>query len=425
MLFLYNISIHCLILGIKIAALFNFKAKQAIQGRKNWRKKIKEALKDIQQPIVWIHVSSLGEFEQARPLITHLKLHYPKYKILITFFSPSGYNAQKNFEYADFVFYLPYDTIKNAKDFLDIVNPKFIFFIKYEFWINYLNTIIKRKKYEDLKCFLISSIFRKYQAFFHWYGSIFKHALNAFDGLFVQDKLSIKLLKKIRIDKYVHLAGDTRIDRVIEIAQQNTDITEIKKFCTNHKVIICGSTWHQDEKILIPALKQLKQNYELKIIIAPHQPDKANIQRLIKLLNENNFSYCRYTKLSNTNDNSTDVMIIDTIGILNKIYKYGLIAYIGGGFTDGIHNILEPAVYGLPVIFGKKYHKFYEATELIKLKAAFSVTNEKELFSAIHLLLNNENTLNSAKKSVLEFINEHKGAVNHTMNVLKNYLNND
>lgn len=421
---LYSLSIYAIILSIRIASWFNTKAQQSIEGRKNWRKKLNDTIKNTEN-IIWIHVSSLGEFEQARPLIVQIKQQYPEYKILITFFSPSGYNARKNFEYADYVFYLPYDTFKNAQDFLNIVKPKWILFVKYEFWINFLNAIIQYKTQNNAKCFLISSIFRKHQPFFKWYGKIFTRALSAFDIIFVQDQLSVKLLKKLGFNNNVYLSGDTRIDRVIEIAQQTTTFPLLEKFCKHTKNIICGSTWDQDEKIIVPALKKLSVKYKIKIVIAPHHPDERNISKLIHLLKQYNLSYCRYTNAENTNDeqiSNANVLIIDTIGILNKVYKYGYIAYVGGGFTNGIHNILEPAVYGLPVLFGIKYQKFYEATELIKTKGAYCIKNEKEALALFEFLLNNQDMYNLSKQSVLQFINKHKGGVDRTMKVLEPYF---
>ncbi|GIV26808.1 MAG: 3-deoxy-D-manno-octulosonic acid transferase [Bacteroidia bacterium] len=422
---LYSISIYCLILIIRLAALFNSKAHQAISGRKNWRKQLKDKLSNNTAPIIWFHVSSLGEFEQARPLIIQIKTSYPHYKILLTFFSPSGFNARKNFEYADYVFYLPYDIPQNANDFIDIVKPSIVIFVKYEFWLNFLFTLKEKKEQYNIKCFLISSIFRKHQPFFKWYGSIFIDALKVFDKIFVQDELSLRLLKKINFENDIVLAGDTRIDRVIEIAQQEVNFHEIKAFCQSHKIIIAGSTWYPDEKLLIPVWAKLKQSISnIRFIIAPHQVEEKNIQKLIQLFEKYQLTYLRYTQIekNNTQLNSVDVLIIDTIGILNKIYRFAHIAYIGGGFSDGIHSILEPAVYGLPVIFGKKYQKFYEAVELIKLKGAFSIQNEEEVFIIFHQLINNKEFYHSAQKSIISFIDAHKGATFKTLNVLNNYI---
>lgn len=423
---LYSLSIRCLISGIKIASLFNNKAKQAIEGRKNWRKIISDALKNNSDKIIWFHVSSLGEFEQARPLIIKIKTQFPEYKILLTFFSPSGYNARKNFEYADWVFYMPYDTSGNARDFLDIVKPHSIIFVKYEFWLNFLNEIKRRKSNNDkINCFLVSSIFRKHQPFFKWYGKIFVEALTAYDKIFVQDNLSIRLLKKIGIENNVILSGDTRVDRVIEISQQNYISKEIENFCNGQTTIICGSTWYPDEQILVPVFSKYISSHSIKIIIAPHQPDEKNVSKLIKLLENNKITYCRFTHLSNSNIDeykNSNVLIIDTVGVLNKIYRYGYLAYIGGGFTDGIHNILEPAVYGLPVIFGPKYEKFYEAVELIKSKGAFTIKNISEFDNVLGKLLNDKQLYNSSQKAVNTFIKEHQGAVEKTISELKRYF---
>lgn len=413
---IYSFSIYILIFFIRLASLFNEKARQSIIGRKQWRKKLRHALQSNTNKIIWIHVSSLGEFEQAKPLITRIKSDYPQYKILLTFFSPSGYNACKNFPYADWIFYMPYDTVQNAKDFLDIVRPQFVLFIKYEFWLNFLFEIQKRKN--NIKCFLISSVFRKHQPFFKWYGGIFRQALKIYDTIFVQDKLSLKFLKLLGINNNVYLSGDTRVDRVVEIAKQSISIPVIEEYCKNYRVIIAGSSWYSDEKILIPALVKLKEKYNVRFIIAPHHPDKKNINKLVQLLDKYHLSYSKYTELSNNDKISTDVLIIDTIGILNKIYRYAHIAYIGGGFNDGIHNILEPAVYGLPVLFGKKYEKFYEAVELIKLCGAFSIENSDELLHHLEALLSDNEKYTSVQSIIKSFISEHHGAVEKTMQVL-------
>lgn len=424
MIILYNTGIQIMILIFRIAAHFHLKANEAIKGRKNWKQKITNALKNNQHNIVWFHISSLGEFEQARPLIIKLKSQFPHYKILITFFSPSGFNAQKNFEYADWVFYLPFDTPHNAKTFLDIVKPKFIFFIKYEFWINFLFEIQKRKKNNEIKCFLISSIFRKHQPFFKWYGKIFKNALNAFDIIFIQDNLSLKLLKKLNLSNTILPSGDTRIDRVIEIKQQNISFEDVKNFCNHSKIIICGSTWPQDEKIIIPAFQQLLQQHTVKMIIAPHQPDKKNLDKLINLLHQYQLSYITYSKLKNiTSFETPSILVIDTIGLLKHLYKYGHIAYIGGGFSDGIHNILEPAAFGIPIIFGgKKYTKFYEATEMLQNKAAFNVLNHQELFKQLNALLLDNDLYSKTSNAVSQFIFQNQGAVNKTFETIKKYL---
>jgi len=425
MMFLYTLSIYSLALAIKIAALFNKKAKQAIEGRKNWRSKLLKFKQEFpHKKIIWFHISSLGEFEQARPLIIRIKTDYPEYAIVITFFSPSGYEKCKHFEYADAVFYLPYDTPKNARDFLNILQPKFSLFVKYEFWLNYLNEIFKRKN--EIQCFLISSIFRKHQPFFKWYGSIFRQALKTYDVIFVQDELSIKLLKKIGITNNVVLAGDTRIDRVVEIAQQEVSFPEIEAFSNDSITIIAGSTWEKDEKLLLPVIFDLQRYYShLRLIIAPHNVEETNIQRLCELLNKQGFNFARYTQRNSLSTNelkTKNVFVIDTIGVLNKIYRYGYLAYIGGGFSDGIHNILEPAVYGLPVVFGPNYHKFYEAEVLIKTKGAFCITNKEDLKKIFFHLIENKDIYLTAQNSIKTFIEHHKGSVERTMSVLKNYI---
>ena len=415
---LYSFSIRLLILAFNIAALFNKKAKTLVQGRKNWKQRLQEQLNklDGNNKIIWFHCSSLGEFEQGRPLITKIKTQYPQYKILLTFFSPSGYEAKKKFEFADIVFYLPFDTKANADAFLNIVKPELIFFIKYEFWLNFLFEIKKR----NITCFLISAIFRKHQPFFKWYGNIFKEALDTFTVIFIQDELSVRLLNKINTSSTKLLVGDTRIDRVIEISNQTAELPIVKKFC-NTMTVIAGSTWHKDEEILIPIIARLKNQFSLKLIIAPHEPSEKNINHITALLDKNKLTYLRYTHLSDMSQGS-DVLIIDTIGILSRLYRYGYLSYIGGGFDDGIHNTLEPAVYHLPIIFGTQYHKFFEAVELVKSKGAFSIENGEKLFLCMNTLLTDNNVYVQSQQAIDYFITSNKGAVDKTLEYLQPYL---
>ena len=362
---LYNISIQIHIIAIHIAALFNAKAKLWVKGRKAIFQKLAEAIKE-DQDIVWFHCASLGEFEQGKPIIEGYKLKYPNHKILLTFFSPSGYEIRKNYDGVDWVFYLPSDTKKNAIQFLSIVNPIKVIFIKYEFWFNYMNELNK----SNTPLYSVSSIFRKEQSFFKY--DFFANQLNNISHFFVQDQNSKELLKNIGITNCT-ITGDTRFDSVIANTQNAISIPLIEKFSENKTTIICGSTWPKDEAILG---KYIKENPNYKYIIAPHE--MYHISELKKQTNALLFS-----KADSTNISNSTVLIIDSIGILSNIYKYGNLAYIGGGFGSGIHNILEAVAYGLPVMFGPNYQKFKEANELIALGGAKEISNHSELETTI------------------------------------------
>jgi len=358
---LYTISIRLHIIAIHIAALFKAKAKLWVKGRKNIFQKLTEAIKK-DQDIVWFHCASLGEFEQGKPIIEGYKLKYPNHKILLTFFSPSGYEIRKNYDKADWVFYLPADTKKNAKKFISIVNPIKAIFIKYEFWFNYMAELNKK----DIPFYSTSSIFRSEQSFFKY--DWFAKQLKNISHFFIQDQNSKELLKNIGLSNYT-VVGDTRFDSVITNTQNTISIPLIEKFSKNKTTIICGSTWPQDEFLLH---KYIKKNPNYNYIIAPHE--MQNVNEFKKQTNA-----LLLSKANNTNIINNNVLIIDSIGILSNAYKYGNIAYIGGGFGAGIHNILEAVTFGLPVVFGPNYQKFKEANELIELGVAKSISNYSEL----------------------------------------------
>ena len=361
---LYNISIWIYLLAIHISALFNRKAKQWINGRKDLFKKLKQI--NSNNNIVWFHCASLGEYEQGRPIIESYKIKYPEHKILLTFFSPSGYEIRKNTSLADFVFYLPQDTQSNASKFINIVNPIKVIFIKYEFWFNYMSELKKR----NIPFYSVSTIFRENQILFKY--NWFKKQLNNVTHFFVQEKKSADFLRNIGFTNTT-ITGDSRFDSVRETANNRTPIPTLKEFSQQRQTIICGSTWKKDEELLI---KFIKQNTEYNYIIAPHEMN--NISRLRKETNG-----LLYSNIDITDIKSNNVIIIDNIGLLSKIYSYANIAYIGGGFGSGIHNILEAATFGLPIIFGPNHKKSNEAKELISLGGAISITNYKELESAI------------------------------------------
>jgi len=371
MQFLYNISILLYVLGVRITSPFNSKAKLWIRGRKNIFQKLETTIEN-QNNIVWFHCASLGEFEQGRTIIDGYKEKYPTHKILLTFFSPSGYEIQKNYKCADWTFYLPADTKSNAKKFIHIVKPIKVVFIKYEFWFNYMAECKKR----NIPFYSVSTIFRKNQAFlkYRWFAGQLKNISH----FFVQDKTSSDLLKSIGYNNAT-ISGDTRFDRVKEKAGSAKEIPLVAKFCRQKPTIICGSTWPKDDALLVTFIKEYSQyNY----IIAPHE--LSRIQQLKKLTNG-----LLYSKANEKNIDENNMLIIDSIGILSSIYKYGKIAYIGGGFGRGIHNILEAVTFGLPVIFGPNYQKFNEANELIKLGAAKSISNNENLTNAIFYFENN------------------------------------
>ena len=383
---LYNICIWIFSIAVNIASLFNSKAKQWIKGRKAIFQKLAEATRE-DQDIVWFHCASLGEFEQGKPIIEGYKIKYPTHKIFLTFFSPSGYEIRKSYDEVDWVFYLPADTKKNARQFINIINPIKVIFIKYEFWFNYMIELNKK----NIPFYSVSSIFRKEQTFFK-YDWVAKQ-LNNVSHFFVQDQNSKELLKKIGFYNCT-VAGDTRFDSVITNTQNAISIPLIEKFSENKTTIICGSTWPKDEALLG---KYIKENPNYNFIIAPHE-----MQHISELKNQTDALL--YSKANEKNILMTNVLIIDSIGILSDVYKYGDLAYIGGGFGNGIHNILEAVAFGLPAIFGPNYRKFNEAKELINQNAAISISNYKELILAIDTFTAFD------KKIAINYIEENSGA---------------
>jgi 3-deoxy-D-manno-octulosonic-acid transferase len=387
-----------------VASLFNQKAKLWLKGRKNTFAYLKENISNSDR-IIWIHAASLGEFEQGRPIIEAIKEKHKEYKILLTFFSPSGYEIRKNYNLADIICYLPIDTTKNAKQFVDIVNPEKVFFVKYEFWKNYLYNLHQR----NIPVYLVSGIFRKDQLFFKSMGKSYRKILNYFDYFFIQNKESAKLLKSINLKNFT-LCGDTRFDRVIDIAKNAKNIPEIADFTSNAKVIIAGSSWEKDEYILI---KYINETKNVKLIIAPHEIKEQNLKRIESGLKK---PALRYSKIKENNPKSFDILIIDNIGMLSALYKYGQVSYIGGGFGAGIHNVLEAAVYGVPVIFGPKYNKFDEAKELIKLGGAFSINDYNGFKTKMDLFFSDNLELKKSSFISKHFVKTSAGAVDTIMN---------
>ena len=394
MRFIYSLGIWVYGLGIGVFSIFNQKAYKWIEGRKGWKAKLKKA--EIQGAI-WIHCASLGEFEQGRPVIEGIRKKHPEGKILITFFSPSGYEIRKNYELADFVCYLPLDTPGNAKAFIEIVDPSLAIFVKYEIWHNFYYQLSKR----DIEHYIISAIFRENQIYFKPSGKWFLKTLTRVTKIFTQDQTSLELLKSAGI-AHVQFTGDTRFDRVFEISRNRKSISIAEQFSKDAKTLVAGSTWPQDEKFLGEALMSIPK---LKLIIAPHEVDQKHIHSLKKI-------FPNYILLSDlTNDlSSANALIIDEIGLLSSLYAYGDMAYIGGGFGSGIHNSLEPACYGIPVIFGPRFQKFKEARDLVSIGGAFTFQEETSLIQTLSTLIDNDSKRENAGSIAGNYVEENRGA---------------
>lgn len=396
---IYNFGINCYWQLIRLAALKNTKARKLKEGQKTIFDYLDKTIVHGEK-YVWFHASSLGEFEQGRPLIEALKRQRPEQKIIVTFFSPSGYEVRKNYNYADAVCYLPFDKPNLVKRFLDKINPSAAIFIKYEFWANYLKELHIRR----IPTYIVSAIFRENQLFFKPFGKNYRKLLTYFDRLYVQDENSKSLLSSIGIDK-VTVCGDTRFDRVLDIAGQAKILPLVEQFTQNGKhVLVAGSSWPKDENIFI---EYFNRHPELKLIIAPHVINEEHLKEIESKLNR---PHVRYTKASPEHISQADCLIIDCFGLLSSIYKYGQIAYIGGGFGVGIHNVPEAAVYGIPVIFGPNYRKFKEAHDLIACKGAFSITNAKEFEAITDKLLSDTDFLRLTGESSRKYIYGNSGA---------------
>lgn len=394
---LYNISVAVYALFIRLVAPFNKKARLWCEGRKDLTERMRQAIGGAKN-IVWIHSSSLGEFEQGRPLVDYIKEHYPNYKILLTFFSPSGYEMRKNYRNADYVFYIPADTRRRVCAFLDVVNPEVAIFVKNEYWLNMLAELHRR----NIRTFVVSAIFRRNSIFFNLFGGIWRKALRSFDALFVQNAASKNLLAEIGVENVV-VAGDTRFDRVITIAEEAERVDVIEQFRGDARLFVAGSTWGPDEDILLPLINE---NPDIKFVIAPHEMDEARIERIMR---EVKGGAVRYTQLPN-DFSDKQVFVLDTIGLLSRVYGSAEWAYVGGGFGAGIHSVLEAVVYGMPVVFGRKYHKFKEACDLIELGVARSVTSEKELKEWFAELRDDADYLARLSALGKVYVGKHRGA---------------
>lgn len=396
---LYQFIIKCYGMAIAIAALFNEKAKLLKRGQQQSFSYLKEKISH-HHPIVWIHAASLGEFEQGRPLIEHIKTHFPNYQILLTFFSPSGYEVRKNYTEADYICYLPLDSRKNAHRFLEITKPELVFFVKYEFWTNYFQEIKSR----NIPLYMVSCIFRQEQTFFktNAIGKWYQKTLHHVNHFFVQHEDSGKLLEKIKLNNFT-ITGDTRFDRVHAIAQQGKQLPIVAQFKGNSKLLVVGSSWLADEEILKPFIDK---NPHIKVIFAPHELKETNINRLLNF----GTKALKYSQLNESELNSAQVLVIDCMGLLSSIYRYADVSYIGGGFGVGIHNTLEAAIFNIPVVFGPNHKRFNEALELINRKIAFSIASSTEANEELQRLFNSEEIRVEIAKKCQSFMLENIGA---------------
>ena len=404
---LYNLGIYLYYLILYILFPFSRKPRKMIKGYWVVGRILRQQL-ERDKDYIWFHAASLGEFEQGRPLIERIREQYPEYKILLTFFSPSGYEVRKHYQGADIVCYLPMDTRFNAYRFLHFVRPKMAFFIKYEFWKNYLDELHRLK----IPVYSISSVFRKNQVFFKWYGGMYRNVLHNFTHLFVQNETSKRFLAKIDVHNTT-VVGDTRFDRVLAIKEEATSLPVIEQFRQSAKYcLIAGSSWGADEDLFID---YFNRHPEMKLIIAPHEINDIHLTEIIDKLKRP--SMC-YSRIKPTQITQVDCLIIDSFGLLSSIYRYGDVAYIGGGFGEGIHNLLEAAVYGIPVIFGPNHRKFIEADELIESGGGHCINNQEELNTLLDRFLTTPAALQSSGKAAANYVTHHSGATEKILQAL-------
>jgi 3-deoxy-D-manno-octulosonic-acid transferase len=409
---LYNIFIFLYSTSVRVAALFNNKARKWIDGRKNVLSQIKEAhISDGKN--IWIHCASLGEFEQGRPIIEMLRKTYPDHSILLTFFSPSGYEVRSDYELADYIYYLPIDTPKNAHLFIKYVRPKLVIFIKYEFWFNCIDELYRQK----IPLIFASVIFRSSQHFFKPWGKWFVDQLNKVTYLFVQNEESIKLLDNIGIN-HAEVSGDTRFDRVIQLSNESVAYPIIEKFKGDSFLLMAGSTWQPDEKVILDLLLNSKMDF--KVVIAPHLIDHEHIADIQTRFE--NYNPVLYSKASENDFDKSRVLIIDSIGMLSQLYRYADIAYVGGGFGVGIHNLLEASTYGIPVIFGPNYKRFQEARELRDNGGGFPIIDSEECLIVFEKLLLDKNAYNISADVARKYVHSNAGATQLVIHKVKEYI---
>jgi 3-deoxy-D-manno-octulosonic-acid transferase len=403
----YNLAIYLYLFGVAIASLFSKKVKTMWRGERHALDVLKEKV-DPDAKYIWFHAASLGEFEQGRPLMERIRRDYPEYKILLTFFSPSGYEVRKDYQGADIICYLPLDTIRNARRFLRRVRPVMAFFIKYEFWYNYLHIL----KHRNIPVYSVSSIFRPDQVFFKWYGYQYAHVLKCFTRFMVQNEQSKLLLAKLGITD-VDVVGDTRFDRVLQIKEAAKQLPIVEAFKQDYKVFVAGSSWPPDEDIFIRFFNEHK---DWKLIIAPHVIGEDHLQHILSKLDRKTV---RYTQTTAEEAASADCLIIDCFGLLSSIYHYGEVAYVGGGFGVGIHNVLEAAVWDVPVIFGPNNHRFQEARGLIAAGGGFEINNDEDFVNVMTRLMSDQTALTEAGTKAGTFVMSLSGATDKVLEIAK------
>lgn len=405
---LYNLFIRLYRILVAFVALWNKKAQEWNRGQKNLIAELEQRINPADS-YIWMHCASAGEFEQGKPVLEALKAHYPHYKVLVTFFSPSGYQSGKKYKGADLISYLPLDTKRNAEKFLRLVNPQLVIFVKYEYWYHHLKGVADR----NIPSLLVSSIFRRSQVFFKGYGGFYRNILKFYNWIFVQDDESIQLLKSIGI-MHCSIGGDTRFDRVSAIVGNFTELELIKRFVGEDKALVAGSTWPDDEQLIAEFYKTYTGN--IKLIIAPHEINKSHIDHLFSLFPE----AIAYSQTEREQRANSHVLIIDNVGMLSRLYHYATLTYIGGGFNkSGIHNTLEAAVWGKPVLFGPNYQKFKEARDLVARGAGFSITNATELTERATTLLQNDSLQQQSSRSAGQYVQEQRGATGKIMDYIQ------
>ncbi|MBT8282938.1 MAG: 3-deoxy-D-manno-octulosonic acid transferase [Muriicola sp.] len=412
MYFLYNFLILITWQGLKIAAIFKPKLRLFVEGRKGVTAFLQDKIRESDK-YIWVHTASLGEFEQGLPVIKGMRKAYPQHKILVTFFSPSGYEVKKNSEEADLITYLPMDTKNGVNTFLNRVQPVLALFVKYEIWPNYLNELQKRK----IPAILISGRFNADQIYFKWYGKFMRQALGQFFHYFVQDKNSESLLNSIGLEE-VSVSGDTRFDRVSEILKRDNTLDFMNDFKADKLCLVMGSTWPEDEALLIQNAQEISQN--IKIVIAPHDIKEDHLKALRKSLPENSLFY---SQIQNSDLSSAQFLILDTVGLLTKVYSYADIAYVGGGFATGLHNTLEPAVFGIPVLTGPQFEGFKEAEKLVELEGISVVENGDSFISTLNKLLENDKARKKQGNINSEYVTAQKGATEKIITYISTHLN--
>ena len=422
MSFLYSIGLWIAFPGIWVASLFSKKIRTFLNGRIGLVRKIEKTFADVKDDVVWFHCSSVGEFEQARPLIEWYKGSRPQTRILLTFFSPSGYELRKNYSLADWVFYLPLDTIPNARRLVKAIKPKKLIFTKYDLW----NNLIRRARKAGCEIYLISAIFRSFQPFFKWWGGFFRRMLKCITVIFVQDEESKNLLSTIGIKDNVIVSGDTRFDRVEKIASESKHFPVIENFAKDCFTIVAGSTWQPDDELIAQVMKNFSK---VRLVVAPHEIHKERIEKLLQIYEP--YGTVRYSEVEEDADREMvsenpqsiaegkRVLVIDCIGILSSLYRYADFAYIGGGFGVGIHNTLEAAVYGVPLAFGPNYRKFQEAIDLIECNGATSVSSASELYQVIDNCVKDKELRDFRGRSCRNYVEKMLGATEKIISVLE------